>query len=351
MSVLSSAVLSGVGVVAVLIGYGALKKEHAAAHGTLKRPQTASASKTAANMTDTAQAAIRDLEARMDALARDRGTLEQQYQAAEATSQTLQQQVDVLMQERTDLQQQLNQAQANAAESASEPDAELSAQVADLTQEAQALEALLERRETAIAALQDTLAEREAAIADLQQQVSELSAALEAAPAEQPAAEPAEPAEAEPDEAEPANASAKTLLPKPTAESSQAEESREANGKSQTGRTANHQPDEYDAEAAKDIAAAIDDRSLSAEFGSLQGKSIVMTGLLLQLTPAILKERLQAVGGRLQGNPNSKTDYILVGENPGGKLQRAERLNIPRLSEEQLLELLEEAEVAVREAG
>jgi NAD-dependent DNA ligase len=72
----------------------------------------------------------------------------------------------------------------------------------------------------------------------------------------------------------------------------------------------------------------------------LTGKSLVMTGTLNHLSPNEFREKVEAAGGRVQSNPNSRTDYIVVGDNPGSKLQKAEKYDVVPISEAQLLEIL-----------
>lgn len=73
--------------------------------------------------------------------------------------------------------------------------------------------------------------------------------------------------------------------------------------------------------------------------GALSGKIFVITGTLHEITYEQIAERVTVEGGRINKMPSSKTDYIVVGENPGNKLKKAEKCNVPQLTEAQLLEL------------
>ena len=70
------------------------------------------------------------------------------------------------------------------------------------------------------------------------------------------------------------------------------------------------------------------------------GLSFVITGTLEAYTRNDLKETLQGLGARVVGSVSSKTDYLVVGSNPGSKYQKALDLGVTILSEDQLAELI-----------
>lgn len=70
------------------------------------------------------------------------------------------------------------------------------------------------------------------------------------------------------------------------------------------------------------------------------GKTIVVTGTLTGMTRAEAKEAIQQLGGKASGSISAKTDYLLAGTNAGSKLAKAESLDVPLLSEEDLLDIL-----------
>ncbi|NER25715.1 MAG: NAD-dependent DNA ligase LigA [Symploca sp. SIO1C2] len=72
----------------------------------------------------------------------------------------------------------------------------------------------------------------------------------------------------------------------------------------------------------------------------LRGKSFVITGTLPTMKRDEAKELIQQVGGKVSNSISSKTDYLIVGENAGSKLEKAQKLGITQLSEKQLLELI-----------
>ena len=65
----------------------------------------------------------------------------------------------------------------------------------------------------------------------------------------------------------------------------------------------------------------------------LLGKTFVLTGSLETLTRDEAKAGIQAQGGRVTSSVSKKTDYVIVGEDPGSKADDARRLGIPLLNE------------------
>ncbi len=73
---------------------------------------------------------------------------------------------------------------------------------------------------------------------------------------------------------------------------------------------------------------------------SLQGRTLVLTGTLENMTRAEAKERLMARGAKVSGSVSRKTGYLVAGADPGSKLAKAEKLGIEILDEAGLLALL-----------
>lgn len=70
------------------------------------------------------------------------------------------------------------------------------------------------------------------------------------------------------------------------------------------------------------------------------GKTIVVTGTLEKLGRKEAEELIKKNGGKSTGSVSKKTDYLVVGANPGSKLAKANELGIPVLTEEQFLQML-----------
>lgn len=73
----------------------------------------------------------------------------------------------------------------------------------------------------------------------------------------------------------------------------------------------------------------------------LAGKSFLVTGVLESLEREEAEELIKKYGGRLLTSVSRKTDYVISGDQPGpSKLSKAESLNIPIISEDELLDLI-----------
>ncbi len=72
----------------------------------------------------------------------------------------------------------------------------------------------------------------------------------------------------------------------------------------------------------------------------LEGKSFVFTGALSSLKREEAKKIVQDLGGQVGSTVSRKTSYVVVGENPGSKYEKARKLGIPILSEEEFLKMI-----------
>ena len=70
--------------------------------------------------------------------------------------------------------------------------------------------------------------------------------------------------------------------------------------------------------------------------GSLSGKSFVISGTLPSLSRSEAAHLIEEHGGRVTSAVSPKTDFLVVGESAGSKLQKAQKLRVARISEEQL---------------
>lgn len=75
---------------------------------------------------------------------------------------------------------------------------------------------------------------------------------------------------------------------------------------------------------------------------SLAGLTFVITGALPTWSRNEAKDFIQQYGGKVTGSVSKKTDYVVVGDKPGSKLDQAQKLNIPILDESGLKNLATE---------
>jgi DNA ligase (NAD+) len=73
----------------------------------------------------------------------------------------------------------------------------------------------------------------------------------------------------------------------------------------------------------------------------LTGQTFVLTGTLAGMTREQAQEALSALGAKVSGTVSKKTRYVVAGEAPGSKLEKARALAIPILDEAGLRQLLE----------
>ncbi|WP_156726238.1 NAD-dependent DNA ligase LigA [Streptomyces apocyni] len=83
----------------------------------------------------------------------------------------------------------------------------------------------------------------------------------------------------------------------------------------------------------------------------LEGLTVVVTGTLQGHTRDGAKEALQSQGAKVTGSVSKKTSFVVVGDNPGSKYDKAMQVKVPVLNEEGLTVLLEQGPDAAREVA
>ena len=77
-----------------------------------------------------------------------------------------------------------------------------------------------------------------------------------------------------------------------------------------------------------------------SEEDKLENTTIVLTGQLDDYTREEAKEKIEALGGRATSSISGKTDYLVVGDNPGNKLDEAKEEDVEIIDEQQFQELI-----------
>ncbi|MEE1757060.1 NAD-dependent DNA ligase LigA [Streptomyces sp. SP18CS02] len=83
----------------------------------------------------------------------------------------------------------------------------------------------------------------------------------------------------------------------------------------------------------------------------LEGVTVVVTGTLQNHTRDGAKEALQSRGAKVTGSVSKKTGFVVVGDNPGSKYDKAMQLKVPVLNEDGFAVLLEQGVEAAREVA
>jgi DNA ligase (NAD+) len=78
----------------------------------------------------------------------------------------------------------------------------------------------------------------------------------------------------------------------------------------------------------------------SKDSQTLAGLTFVVTGTLPSLSRDEVKELIQRYGGKVTDSVSKKTSYVVAGESPGSKLDKAHELKVPVLDEPKLLKLV-----------
>jgi DNA ligase (NAD+) len=90
----------------------------------------------------------------------------------------------------------------------------------------------------------------------------------------------------------------------------------------------------------KGLQLEADESERRKEGDSLEGKTVVLTGTLPELTREEAAALVKSAGGKVTSSVSKKTDYVVAGDNPGSKLAKAEKFGIEVLDEEGLKALV-----------
>lgn len=74
--------------------------------------------------------------------------------------------------------------------------------------------------------------------------------------------------------------------------------------------------------------------------GAFAGKTVVITGTMEGIDRADAEERIRELGGRAASSVSAKTDFVVVGVNPGSKAKKAKALGVRTLNEDEFLAML-----------
>ena len=92
---------------------------------------------------------------------------------------------------------------------------------------------------------------------------------------------------------------------------------------------------------AKGFEFLVPEAPVAAAEGDWGGKTVVLTGTLESFSRGELKKLLEEKGARVTGSVSGRTDFVVFGENPGSKLEKARRLGVEVLDEARFRERFE----------
>jgi len=72
----------------------------------------------------------------------------------------------------------------------------------------------------------------------------------------------------------------------------------------------------------------------------LSGKTFVLTGTLPSMTREAATEAIERLGGKVSSSVSRKTSYVVVGDEPGSKAEKAKSLGVETLDEAAFLRLI-----------
>jgi len=76
------------------------------------------------------------------------------------------------------------------------------------------------------------------------------------------------------------------------------------------------------------------------KYKPLKGKIFVLTGTLKTITREEAKEKIRSLGGEVSESVSKKTDFVVVGKEPGSKFEKAKKLGVKTISEKGFLEMI-----------
>ena len=108
--------------------------------------------------------------------------------------------------------------------------------------------------------------------------------------------------------------------------------------------------DFFSNEGTKDLLRALQAAGLSSKYHStiatqaLEGRTFVVTGTLVNMSRTEAEALLINNGAKVTSSVSAKTSFVLAGENAGSKRSKAEELNVPIITEQELLSMINKQE-------
>lgn len=90
----------------------------------------------------------------------------------------------------------------------------------------------------------------------------------------------------------------------------------------------------------REAGVKLSSKTRKTSAGVLKGQTFVLTGKLAQFTREEATGRIEELGGTVTSTVSKRTSYVIVGEDPGSKLEKAQKLGIPIIAEDEFINLI-----------
>ncbi len=97
-------------------------------------------------------------------------------------------------------------------------------------------------------------------------------------------------------------------------------------------------------EKLRKAGVKLSQKELKTQKSPLEGLEFVITGKLQSFSREAAEEKIRSLGGNAKSDVTKQTNYLVVGEDPGSKVARAQAMGIKQIDEKKLLQMLEETE-------
>ena len=102
----------------------------------------------------------------------------------------------------------------------------------------------------------------------------------------------------------------------------------------------------FKSESVRNVIRRLQEKGVNMQYTSsvesdvLKGRTIVVTGTLPTLSRDEAEKLIRDNGGKASSSVSKKTSYVLAGEKAGSKLDKANSLGIPVITEEEFLKMI-----------
>ncbi|HPP67070.1 MAG TPA: NAD-dependent DNA ligase LigA, partial [bacterium] len=94
----------------------------------------------------------------------------------------------------------------------------------------------------------------------------------------------------------------------------------------------------------KHVGVCLEQKKPAKKTGALTGMKFVITGTLKNFSREEMNAELKKHGAKVSDSLSKETDYLIVGDNPGSKLEKARKFGVKTISEEDVLKMIEQNE-------